>query len=102
MSEVEATASQSTWRFARPEEDDQPSLREVNSSIAVPNSGVWFRRLFAFMGPGYMVSVGYMDPGNWARLAGGVVVGIERDEQAGHAVVHDLRDAPAGQSRRWS
>jgi manganese transport protein len=46
------------WRFARPEDDEQPSLREVNASIAVPQSGAWFRRLFAFMGPGNMVSVG--------------------------------------------
>ncbi|TIM95037.1 MAG: divalent metal cation transporter [Mesorhizobium sp.] len=73
MSEAEATASRSSWRF---DEDEQPSLREVNSSIAVPSSGVWFRRLFAFMGPGYMVSVGYMDPGNWATdLAGGAQFG---------------------------
>jgi manganese transport protein len=76
MSEVEATAPRSSWRFARRDEDDQPSLREVNSTIAVPSSGVWFRRLFAFMGPGYMVSVGYMDPGNWATdLAGGARFG---------------------------
>ncbi len=33
---------------------------------------MWFRRFLAFVGPGYMVSVGYMDPGNWATdLAGG-------------------------------
>ena len=87
----EAEVSRSTWQFARPEDDDQPSLREVNSSIAVPSSGAWFRRLFAFLGPGYMVSVGYMDPGNWATdLAGGAqfgynyqtgpwVVGVEGD-----------------------
>jgi manganese transport protein len=48
------------------------SLAEVNASVAVPTSGVWWRRLLAFIGPGYMVSVGYMDPGNWATdLAGG-------------------------------
>ncbi len=77
MSDAEATVEpRSAWRFARPDEDDQPSLREVNASIAVPQSGVWFRRLFAFMGPGYMVSVGYMDPGNWATdLAGGAQFG---------------------------
>ncbi|TGV80659.1 divalent metal cation transporter, partial [Mesorhizobium sp. M2D.F.Ca.ET.145.01.1.1] len=63
MSEADVTAPRSAWRFAKREEDDQPSLREVNSSVAVPSSGVGFRRLFAFMGPGYMVSVGYMDPG---------------------------------------
>nr|WP_245432677.1 Nramp family divalent metal transporter [Mesorhizobium loti] len=56
--------------------DGRPSLPEVNSTIAVPTTGTWFRRLFAFMGPGYMVSVGYMDPGNWATdLAGGAQFG---------------------------
>lgn len=40
--------------------------------MLVPASGHWLRRLFAFAGPGYMVSVGYMDPGNWATdIAGG-------------------------------
>jgi manganese transport protein len=54
------------WRRAR----GQPSLREVWGSI--PVSGTGWRRLFAFLGPGYLVSVGYMDPGNWATsLAGG-------------------------------
>jgi manganese transport protein len=52
--------------------DFRRSLSEVNSSIPVPIGGHWFRRLLAFAGPGYMVSVGYMDPGNWATdLAGG-------------------------------
>jgi manganese transport protein len=54
------------WRQARGE----PSLREVWGSI--PVHGVGWRRLLAFLGPGYLVSVGYMDPGNWATsLAGG-------------------------------
>ncbi len=53
-------------------EGERPSLAEVHSSIAVPLTGSWLRRLLAFSGPGYMVSVGYMDPGNWATdLAGG-------------------------------
>lgn len=48
------------------------SLAEVNASVALPIAGVWWRRLLAFVGPGYLVSVGYMDPGNWATdLAGG-------------------------------
>lgn len=48
------------------------SLPEVNRSVAVPNAGSWLRRLMAFIGPGYLVAVGYMDPGNWATaLAGG-------------------------------
>ncbi|MFC3661612.1 Nramp family divalent metal transporter [Luteimonas notoginsengisoli] len=47
----------------------------LNASVRVPTaggSGQWLRRFLAFLGPGYMVSVGYMDPGNWATdLAGG-------------------------------
>jgi len=52
--------------------DARLSLPEVNGTIAVPTGGHWLRRLLAFAGPGYLVSVGYMDPGNWATdLAGG-------------------------------
>ena len=47
------------------------SLEEVHSSVETRNKG-FFRKLFAFMGPAYLVSVGYMDPGNWATdIAGG-------------------------------
>ncbi|MDI1356493.1 MAG: Nramp family divalent metal transporter [bacterium] len=47
------------------------SLGEVNASVST-NSGSRFRRLLAFFGPAYMISVGYMDPGNWATdIAGG-------------------------------
>ncbi|WP_041344984.1 Nramp family divalent metal transporter [Nitrobacter winogradskyi] len=50
----------------------RPSLEEVHATVLVPADGHWLRRLFAFAGPGYMVSVGYMDPGNWATdIAGG-------------------------------
>ncbi|MEA2884787.1 MAG: manganese transport protein [Bradyrhizobium sp.] len=56
--------------------DARRSLSEVNATIPVPLGGHWFRRLLAFAGPGYMVSVGYMDPGNWATdLAGGAQFG---------------------------
>ncbi|GHH46803.1 divalent metal cation transporter MntH [[Pseudomonas] boreopolis] len=48
-----------------------PSLGEMNASVSVPNGGHWWFRLLAFLGPGYMVSVGYMDPGNWATDLGG-------------------------------
>ena len=41
------------------------SLEEVHRSVPIPASR-WWRRLFAFAGPAYLVSVGYMDPGNWA------------------------------------
>jgi manganese transport protein len=56
--------------------DVRRSLSEVNATIPIPLGGHWFRRLLAFAGPGYMVSVGYMDPGNWATdLAGGAQFG---------------------------
>jgi manganese transport protein len=49
-----------------------PSLPEVHQSLSVPRKGNFFRKLLAFVGPGYLVAVGYMDPGNWATdLAGG-------------------------------
>ena len=47
------------------------SLPEVHRTVPIP-TGSWIRRMFAFAGPAYLVSVGYMDPGNWATdLAGG-------------------------------
>jgi manganese transport protein len=48
------------------------SLSEVHRSIPIPNGkGIW-RKMLAYAGPGYLVSVGYMDPGNWATdIAGG-------------------------------
>jgi len=69
-SEASVVAERGGWRRARGE----PSLREVWGSIPVTGSG--WRRLIAFLGPGYLVSVGYMDPGNWATaLAGGSTFG---------------------------
>lgn len=60
------------WRSIQIGESGQKSLSDVHASIPVPTTGSWLRRLLAFSGPGYMVSVGYMDPGNWATdLAGG-------------------------------
>src|SRR5690349_24553924 len=50
----------------------RPSLSEVFGSIATRPQGPLWRKLLAFLGPGYLVAVGYMDPGNWATsLAGG-------------------------------
>jgi manganese transport protein len=52
-----------------------PSLAESYRSVPV-SGGSWWRKLLAFAGPGYMVAVGYMDPGNWATdLAGGSAFG---------------------------
>jgi len=60
------------WRS----ENKSPSLPEVHGSIAVPKSFGFWRKLLAFSGPGYLVAVGYMDPGNWATdLAGGSAFG---------------------------
>ena len=60
----------SGWRRLRG--NDQRSLSEVYATVPVPMAASWGRRLLAFSGPGYLVSVGYMDPGNWATdLAGG-------------------------------
>ncbi len=53
-------------------EHTEVSLSEVNASVETRVKGGFWRRLFAFMGPAYLVSVGYMDPGNWATdIAGG-------------------------------
>ena len=50
----------------------RPSLPEVHRSIPIPIGKGFWRKLMAYLGPGYLVSVGYMDPGNWATdIAGG-------------------------------
>jgi len=50
----------------------EPSLPEVHSSVRVSGSPIYWRRLLGFIGPGFLISVGYMDPGNWATdIAGG-------------------------------
>src|SRR5256885_8700330 len=59
---------ESGWRRAR----NTQSLSEVFGTIATRPKGSTFKKLLAFLGPGYLVAVGYMDPGNWATsLAGG-------------------------------
>src|SRR5689334_16909574 len=71
---MDATTRQSSvtdtpgWRRER----GRPPLAEVFGSIATRPSGSLGKKLVAFLGPGYLVAVGYMDPGNWATsLAGG-------------------------------
>ena len=60
------------WRYPR----TRPSLPESYQSVRVPRGGGFWRKVLAFAGPGYMVAVGYMDPGNWATdLAGGARFG---------------------------
>lgn len=52
------------------------SLSDVHRSISVPKNASFLRKLLAFTGPGYLIAVGYMDPGNWATdLAGGSAYG---------------------------
>jgi len=54
----------------------QVSLPEVHRSVVVPGTASFWRKLIAFSGPGFLVAVGYMDPGNWATdLAGGARFG---------------------------
>jgi manganese transport protein len=68
---TEARVPEPGWRHARL----APSLAEVYRTVPVPGHG-WWRRALAFAGPGYLVAVGYMDPGNWATdLAGGAQFG---------------------------
>jgi manganese transport protein len=65
---MEEAARQSGWNRPR----GTPSLSEVFGSIRTRPTGSFWHKLSAFLGPGYLVAVGYMDPGNWATsLAGG-------------------------------
>jgi manganese transport protein len=60
------------WRYPR----TRPSLPESHASVHVPRGASFWRKALAFAGPGYMVAVGYMDPGNWATdIAGGARFG---------------------------
>ncbi|MEP6936998.1 MAG: Nramp family divalent metal transporter [Chthoniobacterales bacterium] len=64
----EPVLKRDSWRLQR----DSPSLPEVYRSVPVQTGTGFWRKLLAFSGPGYLVAVGYMDPGNWATdLAGG-------------------------------
>ena len=59
-------------QFIRSVAPPEPSLPEVHSSVSISKSHVSWRRLLGFLGPGFLISVGYMDPGNWATdIAGG-------------------------------
>ena len=66
-------------KFTMPQKaSTQPSLPELHSSVDPSRAFGFFRRLFAFSGPAYLVSVGYMDPGNWATdLEGGARFGYQ-------------------------
>src|ERR1700751_1587990 len=71
LTELVNTAEQG-WRYGL----TRPSLPEIHSTLAIPRQANFLRKLFAFAGPGFLVAVGYMDPGNWATdLAGGARFG---------------------------
>ncbi len=75
MAEADSTTAEKShvaWRRST----GQVSLPEVHRSVVVPTTASFWRKLFAFSGPGFLVAVGYMDPGNWATdLAGGAQFG---------------------------
>ncbi|GBD56511.1 Nramp family divalent metal transporter [Gluconobacter wancherniae] len=74
---TQAGSKNTSWRFSSESDQARQSLPEAFSTIPVADAGApWFRRFLAFVGPGYMISVGYMDPGNWATdLQGGAQFG---------------------------
>jgi manganese transport protein len=61
----EASASYPAGTF-RPQVANLPSLPEAHRTVPFVSGASWFRKILAFAGPGYLVAVGYMDPGNWA------------------------------------
>jgi manganese transport protein len=78
MPEIAATQEEiikvpkKAWR----KDNERRSLEEVFSSVKIPEGAGFWKKLFAFAGPGLMVAVGYMDPGNWATdIAGGAQFG---------------------------
>jgi len=61
-----------------PVEESPVTLQEVHRTVSIPSNAGLLRRMFAFAGPAYLVSVGYMDPGNWATdLEGGARFGYQ-------------------------
>src|SRR6201997_3533445 len=57
--------------YSRQQSATLPSLPEAHRTIPVLHTASWIRKIMAFAGPGYLVAVGYMDPGNWATDIGG-------------------------------
>jgi manganese transport protein len=73
-SEKKIIEEQDGWRRRR----ETPSLPESYQTIPVPRHWPWWRKMLAFAGPGYLIAVGYMDPGNWATdLAAGSAFGYD-------------------------
>jgi manganese transport protein len=64
---TERDAAASAWRRTT----SLPSLPEAHRTVTIAPNASWLRKVWAFAGPGYLVAVGYMDPGNWATDIGG-------------------------------
>ncbi|MFK7694136.1 Nramp family divalent metal transporter [Paenibacillus sp. HJGM_3] len=72
MNDTTAQTRELGWRQSR----DAETLPEVYRSMRIPTKGSVIKKFLAFAGPGYLVAVGYMDPGNWATdIAGGSMFG---------------------------
>jgi manganese transport protein len=75
---MNGTINQMDTRVGNEQEQQRQSLSEVHGTVVTEVKGGFWKRLFAFLGPAYLVSVGYMDPGNWATdLAGGSRFGYD-------------------------
>ena len=84
-----------------------PSLPEVHDSVRLSRSPFYWRRLLGFLGPGFLISVGYMDPGNWATdIAGGsrfgytLLFGHHALQPDGHSAAKPLAQAGRGHRAR--
>lgn len=64
MKKDKTERTKQSWRKAQ----NAPSLSEVNNSVAIPKNAKFSRKLFAFMGPGALIAVGYVDPGTGQLL----------------------------------
>src|SRR5699024_2409737 len=67
MTEKEVTKNKGLVQDAAADD----SLGDINGSVSVPKGGSFWRKLWAFSGPGALVAVGYMDPGNWVTSVTG-------------------------------
>ena len=71
VSSAAASAGRVETHAPAPRSSGTPSLPEAHRTIPIIEGASWLRKIFAFAGPGYLVAVGYMDPGNWATDLGG-------------------------------
>src|SRR3984957_17054895 len=70
-SAAQPDAARPSAQGSLPSRENSPSLPESYRSVPILSGGSFFRKMIAFAGPGYLIAVGYMDPGNWATDLGG-------------------------------